>query len=37
VLLLRDSLAAEWPANSASVPIRMPLGLRVGKLARQSR
>ena len=37
VPLLRDSLAAEWPANSASVPIRMPLGLRVGKLARQSR
>jgi SAM-dependent methyltransferase len=37
VPLLRDALAAEWPANSASVAIRMPLGLRVGKLGRQSR
>lgn len=38
VPLLRDSLAGVWPAGDASVPIRMPLvlrvgGLRVGKLA----
>jgi SAM-dependent methyltransferase len=37
VPLLRDSLAAAWPSSSASVPIRMPLCLRVGKLAPQSR
>jgi SAM-dependent methyltransferase len=37
VPLLRDSLAAGWPSGSASVPIRMPIALRVGKLARQAR
>jgi SAM-dependent methyltransferase len=35
--LLHDSLAAAWPADSVRVPIRMPIGLRVGKLTRQSR
>jgi SAM-dependent methyltransferase len=30
---LRDSLVEAWPAAGASVPIRMPIGLRVGKLA----
>jgi SAM-dependent methyltransferase len=34
VPLLHESLAAAWPANRASVPLRMPIGLRVGKLAR---
>ena len=29
---LRDSLAAAWPGTGASVPIRMPLVLRVGRL-----
>jgi SAM-dependent methyltransferase len=38
---LRETLTGTWPADSASVPIRMPLilrigGLRVGKLARTS-
>ena len=32
VPLLRESLAAAWPAPDASVPIRMPIGLRVGRL-----
>ena len=35
--LLRDSLAAGWPAGHPNVAIRMPIGLRVGKLASQSR
>ena len=30
--LLRESLAAAWPAGGASVPIRMPLVLRVAGL-----
>jgi len=30
---LRDSLSAAWPADAVSVPIRMTIGLRVGKLA----
>jgi SAM-dependent methyltransferase len=34
VPLLRESLAPVWPSAGASVPIRMPIGLRVGKLAR---
>ena len=29
---LRESISAAWPANGASVPIRMPIGLRVGRL-----
>jgi SAM-dependent methyltransferase len=32
--LLRESLAGAWPAANARVPIRMPIGLRVGKLAK---
>jgi len=32
VPLLRESLAAAWPAAGASVPMRMPIGMRVGKL-----
>jgi SAM-dependent methyltransferase len=32
VPLLGEWLAAVWPAEGASVPIRMPIGLRVGKL-----
>jgi SAM-dependent methyltransferase len=32
VPLLRESIAAAWPAGGASVPIRMPIGLRVGRL-----
>jgi ubiquinone/menaquinone biosynthesis C-methylase UbiE len=32
VPMLRESLGAAWPANGASVPMRMPIGLRVGKL-----
>ncbi|HEU5135491.1 MAG TPA: class I SAM-dependent methyltransferase [Steroidobacteraceae bacterium] len=35
VPLLRDSLAPAWPAEAASVPLRMPIGIRVGKLARR--
>jgi len=30
---LRESLSAAWPPEAASVPIRMTIGLRVGKLA----
>jgi SAM-dependent methyltransferase len=33
VPLLRDALSEAWPGEGASVPIRMPIGLRVGKLA----
>jgi SAM-dependent methyltransferase len=33
VPLLRDSLTPAWPAGGARVPIRMPIGLRIGKLA----
>ena len=29
---LRESMSAVWPANGASVPLRMPIGLRVGRL-----
>jgi len=36
VPLLRESLGAAWPAEGASVPIRMPIGLRVGKLAHRA-
>jgi SAM-dependent methyltransferase len=36
VPLLRDSLLAEWPAKLATVPIRMPIGLRVGRLDKAS-
>ncbi len=32
VPLVRESLATAWPEAGASVPMRMPLGLRVGKL-----
>jgi len=32
VPMLRESLAAAWPANGASVPMRMPIGIRIGKL-----
>ena len=32
VPLLRTSLFEAWPAGAASVPVRMPIGLRVGKL-----
>jgi hypothetical protein len=33
VPLLRATLGEAWPGDGASVPIRMPIGLRVGKLA----
>jgi SAM-dependent methyltransferase len=33
VPLLRDSLAAAWPGTGTAVAIRMPLGMRAGKLA----
>jgi ubiquinone/menaquinone biosynthesis C-methylase UbiE len=33
VPILRDSLSAAWPESSASEPIRMTIGLRVGRLA----
>lgn len=33
VPLLRDALSEAWPGEGARVPIRMPIGLRVGKLA----
>lgn len=36
VPLLRDSLAPAWPANGASVPIRMPLVIRVGACGPES-
>ena len=36
VPLLRESLRAAWPAAGASVPMRMPIGMRVGKLAGRS-
>jgi SAM-dependent methyltransferase len=36
VPLLRESLEAAWPAAGASVPLRMPIGLLVGKLAGRS-
>jgi hypothetical protein len=36
VPLLRESLTAAWPAAGASVPMRMPIGLLVGKLAGRS-
>ncbi|HEY6123860.1 MAG TPA: class I SAM-dependent methyltransferase [Steroidobacteraceae bacterium] len=32
--ILRESLGGAWPAHGAQVRIRMPIGLRVGKLAR---
>jgi SAM-dependent methyltransferase len=32
VPLLRDALVEAWPAGAVSVPIRMPIGLRVGGL-----
>ena len=32
VPLLRESIEPAWPAGAASVPIRMPIGLRVGRL-----
>ena len=32
VPILRESLEAGWPAMSGSVPVRMPIGLRVGRL-----
>jgi ubiquinone/menaquinone biosynthesis C-methylase UbiE len=32
VPLLRKSLESAWPSPEASVPIRMPIGLRVGRL-----
>jgi SAM-dependent methyltransferase len=32
VPLLRESIAAAWPAGGVGVPIRMPIGLRVGRL-----
>lgn len=32
VPLLRASLGEVWPARDSSVPVRMPIGLRVGKL-----
>ena len=36
VPMLRASLEAAWPAADASVPMRMPIGLLVGKLAGRS-
>jgi len=36
VPMLRESLAAAWPANGASVPVRMPIGIRIGKLTPSS-
>jgi ubiquinone/menaquinone biosynthesis C-methylase UbiE len=32
VPLLRESLAPAWPAGGGRVPLRMPIGLRVGRL-----
>jgi SAM-dependent methyltransferase len=32
VPLLRESLCPAWPSTGASVPLRMPIGLRVGRL-----
>jgi SAM-dependent methyltransferase len=32
VPLLRDSLSAAWPGDSTTVAIRMPLGMRAGRL-----
>ena len=36
VPLLRDALAPAWPAGGARVALRMPIGLRVGKLTEGS-
>ena len=36
VPLLRESLSDAWPEAGASVPLRMPIGLRVGRLRPRS-